>query len=125
MTPNLTKYVNKTIFVSIPPLSGDLKCRPYKLTGVELIGLWLESADLTNGFLTKEHAAHTSTTWAFFVPYSQIACVCVGTTPPIPAGGTPPTAQNQGPAQQRTAASGASPTGGTAATGKKAKPKER
>ena len=124
MTPNLTKYVNKTIFVSIPPLSGDLKCRPYKLMGVELIGLWLESADLTNGFLTKEHAAHTSTTWAFFVPYSQIACVCVGTTPPIPAGGTP-TAQNQGPAQQRTAAGGASPTGGTAAASKKAKAKEK
>jgi hypothetical protein len=125
MTPNLTKYVHKTIFVSIPPLSGDLKCRPYRLTGVELIGLWLESADLTSGFLTQEHAAYTATTWAFFVPYSQIACVCVGTTSPIPAGGTPQTAQNQGAAQQPTAAGGASPSGATVATGKKAKAKEK
>ena len=84
---------------------------PYKLTGVELIGLWLESADLASGFLTKEHAAQTSTTWGFFVPYSQIACVCVGTTPvAIPASGTPPAARNQDPAQPPTGAGGTSPT---------------
>ena len=94
MTQNLTKYVNKTILVSIPVLSGDVKCRPYKLTGVELVGLWLQSADLASGFLAHEHTAHAQTTWAFFVPYSQIACVAVGTiAPAAPADGVTPPAQ--------------------------------
>jgi hypothetical protein len=99
MAPNLGKYVNKTILVSIPPLSGDIKCRPYKLTGVELIGLWLEGADLAGGFLAHEHASHTRTTWAFFVPYSQIACVAIGSTPAaIPADATASAVPSRSPA---------------------------
>jgi len=117
MPPNLSKYVNKTIFVSIPPLSGDVKCRPYKLTGVELIGLWLEGPDLTSGFLAHEHKSHTQTSWAFFIPYSQIACIAVGTTPlVIPASGTASALRSQDPAQGSppTAAGGPSSTTGTA-----------
>ena len=87
MTQNLTKYVNKTILVSIPALSGDVKCRPYKLTGVELVGLWLQSEQLTSGFLPQDHKAHTQMTWAFFVPYSQIACVAIGEIAPAAAAG--------------------------------------
>ncbi len=82
MTQNLTKYVNKTILVSIPVLSDDVRCRPYKLMGVELVGLWLQSEDLASRFLAQEHKAHAQATWAFFVPYSQIACVAVGTITP-------------------------------------------
>lgn len=117
MTPNLGRYVNKTILVSIPPLSGDVKCRPYKLTGVELIGLWLEGADLADGFLGHGHKSRTPTTWAFFIPYSQIACVAVGTTPvSIPVGVTASAARSQVPAQDArpTVAGGPSSTSGTA-----------
>jgi hypothetical protein len=105
MIPNLGKYVNKTILVSIPTLCGDVKCRPYKLKGVELIGLWLEGANLTSGFLAHENTSLAPTTWAFFIPYSQIACVAFGSTPGVvtagetgsavrisfPAQGAPPT----------------------------------
>ena len=82
MAPNLVKYINKTILVSIPPFCGDVKCRPYKLTGVEIVGLWLEGSDLASGFLGNEYKPRATTTWAFFIPYSQIACVVVGNTPP-------------------------------------------
>lgn len=91
MTQNLNKYVNKTIMVSIPALSGDIRCRPYTLTGIELVGLWLQSEQLASGFLTQEQKAQTQTTWAFFVPYSQIACVAVSAAIPQTAarGATP------------------------------------
>jgi hypothetical protein len=90
MTQNLSKYVNKTILVSIPSLSGDVKCRPYKLTGVELVGLWLQSEQLASEFLAHDQKAQTQMTWAFFVPYSQIACVAVGAVAPaVAAGGEP------------------------------------
>ena len=55
MTPNLSKYVNKTILVSIPVLSEDTKCKPYTLIGIELIGLWLQSPDLAGGFLDHRY----------------------------------------------------------------------
>ena len=126
MTPNLGKYVNKTILVSIPALSGDIRCRPYKLTGVELIGLWLDGADLASGFLTHEHKAHTPTTWAFFIPYSQIACVAIGTTPvAIPVGGKASAAQSQLPAQGAPSTIAGGPSSSTdTAPRKKPKAKE-
>lgn len=128
MAPSLGKYLNKTILVSIPPLSGDVKCRPYKLTGVELIGLWLEGADLARDFLASEHNSPAPTTWAFFVPYSQIACVAIGTTPAvIPAsGGTATATQAPVPAQSApaTAVAKPSPTSNTSSQ-KKSKNKER
>jgi hypothetical protein len=102
MAPSLGKYVNRTILVSIPPLSGDVRCRPYKLAGVELIGLWLEGEDLARDFLALDHKSHTPATWTFFVPYSQIACVAIGTTPvAIPAGVA--AAQGQVPARSAAA----------------------
>ena len=110
MTHNLIKYVNKTVLVSIPALSGDVKCRPYTLTGVELIGLWLESADLANGFLSHDYKTQAQT-WAFFVPYSQIACVIVRGNPASvrAAGSTSPGAGNvPAPSEGSSPASGAS-----------------
>jgi hypothetical protein len=79
MALNLSKYLNKTILVSTPALSGDAKCRPHKLIGIELIGLWLESDNLSGGFLTDEYRSHASVSWSFFVPFSQIACVAAAT----------------------------------------------
>lgn len=102
MTQNLTKYVNKTILVSIPTLSGNVKCQPYKLTGVELVGLWLQSEQLASEFLAHEQKAQTQMTWAFFVPYSQIACVAVGAVAPAAAaGGAIPSAQVASSAEPR------------------------
>jgi hypothetical protein len=87
MTPNLRQYVNKTILVSIPAVFEDGKCRPYKLAGIELIGLWLESAELTSRFLSAEYKTSTSVAWALFIPFSQIACVAIASastgTPPV------------------------------------------
>jgi len=99
MTPNLGQYLNKTILVSIPGLYEDKKCRPYKLTGIELFGLWLEGADLPGRFLTHEYKSSTSVTWAAFVPFSQIACVAIPTASAASAPVQPqPAAQSQTPA---------------------------
>src|SRR5215469_1481500 len=86
MAPSLGKYLNKTILVCIPVLSADEKCRPYKLTGIELFGLWLEGADLTSRFLADEYKPSTQVTWDVFIPFSHIACIAIATasaaTPP-------------------------------------------
>jgi hypothetical protein len=83
MTQNLIRYINKTVMISIPALSGDAKCRPYMLTGVELVGLWLRGDELVSGFLAPEVKSNAQASWGFFVPYSQIACIAVGG--PVPA----------------------------------------
>jgi hypothetical protein len=127
MAPSLGKYLNKTIMVSIPPLSGDITCRSYKLAGIEIIGLWLEGADLARGFLPEEQKSQAPTTWAFFVPYSQIACIAIGTMPlAVPGSGAAPAAQGQGAALgvSAPAAGKAPPATGTAAQ-KKERNKER
>jgi hypothetical protein len=81
MAPNLSKHVNETILVCIPALSKDGKCRPYKLTGIELVGLWLAGPDLASAFLAPEHRPQTPSTQAFFIPFSQIACVAAIAAP--------------------------------------------
>jgi len=86
MARNLNRYVNRTALVSIPAVSKDGKCRPYKLTGIELVGLWLEGDDLADTFLGQEYKGSTSMSWEFFVPFSQIACVVIGT----PSAASPP-----------------------------------
>jgi hypothetical protein len=78
MTLNLSRYINKTIFVSIrTPSNGDCKCVPYKLIGLELLGLWLDGPDLTKDFIAREYKSAASVNWRFFVPFSQIACVAI------------------------------------------------
>ena len=77
MSSNLGRYVNKTIFVSIHGVAEDGKCRPYKLIGIELVGLWLQGADLTSRYVAYQSES-TPLTWAMFIPFSQIACVAVG-----------------------------------------------
>jgi hypothetical protein len=93
MAPNLSKQINKTILACIPAISEDGKCRPYKLTGVELVGLWLENGDLATTFLTHEHRSQTPLTKEFFIPFSQIACVAV--VAPPPPGGAAAAGQSQ------------------------------
>ena len=54
MTPNLARYIDKTVFVSIPVLFDDAVCRPYELLGGELNGLSLQSEELTQRLLPDE-----------------------------------------------------------------------
>jgi hypothetical protein len=127
MTPNLGRYLNKTILVCITGIFEDEKCRPYKLLGVELFGLWLDGADLANRFLTHEYKS-ASTAWAVFVPFSQIACVVISTASatPAPSPAASP-AVTAAPASDKPAAAAAAdepaPTEGAAAARKKPKVK--
>ncbi len=87
MTLNVTHYLNKTVFVSIPAIFEDGACRAYKLLGVEFNGLWLQSEELTRRLLLQDHRDLASYRPAAFVPFAQIASVMVATSP------TPPAAQ--------------------------------
>lgn len=125
MTPNLGKYLNKKILVCIPTLFEDEKCRPYKLIGIELFGLWLEGADLASRFLAPEYKSTTPVTWAVFIPFSQIAGVAIATPSAASPPGQPATpAQTQAPDKPAPPASADGPSSaGDAATGKKPKVK--
>src|SRR5579864_7634433 len=79
MQPNLARYLNKTVLVSIPALFDDALCRPYKLLGAEITGLWLQSEELTNRLLTSESGDMANLEPAVFVPFSQMAGVLVAT----------------------------------------------
>ena len=54
MLSNITRYLNRPVFVSIPTLFNDGVCRPQKLLDVELNGLWLQSEKLTGRLLSRE-----------------------------------------------------------------------
>jgi hypothetical protein len=102
MTVTLSRHLNKTVFVSIPALFEDGTCRPYRLLGAELHGLWLQSDELTQRLLSGDQQALASLAPVVFVPFAQIAGVLVAT-------GTPAqTAQRQPP--QQPAASATSKT---------------
>lgn len=83
MALNVTRYLNNTVFVSIPIIFEDGACRPYQLLGVELNGLWLQSDELTERLLPRDHEDLALYAPAAFVPFAQIAGVMVATnTPP-------------------------------------------
>jgi hypothetical protein len=83
MTPKLGHLLTKTILVSIPALIEDGACRPYKLLGVELHGLWLQSDDLSRRLLSDDQQAFVATSPVVFVPFAQIAGVLIPTTLPV------------------------------------------
>jgi len=82
MTPNLARYINKTVFVSIPTLFDDGECRPYTLMGVEISGLWLQSKELTDRLLSDEDMGLAELDPVAFVPFAQIAGVVIATSLP-------------------------------------------
>ena len=86
MRPSITRYLNKTVFVSIPTLFDDGACRPFQLLGAEINGLWLQSEELTCRLLPREVGDHATLTPAVFVPLAQIAGVLVAM--PLPPPGT-------------------------------------
>jgi hypothetical protein len=79
MTPKLTQYLNRSILVSIPVLFDDGRCRPFRLLGAEIHGLWLQSDELT-GRLHPEKHGQTPARAAAFIPFAQIGAVLI--TPP-------------------------------------------
>jgi hypothetical protein len=110
MTPKIGQLLNRTVLVSIPALFSDGACRPYKLLGFELHGLWLQSEDLNRRLLTDETHDFAATAPIVFVPFAQIAGVMVPTvlTAPLPPGAPqapakdkPTTKQGRRPAGQR------------------------
>lgn len=82
MIPNLTRYLNKTILVSIPALFEDGTVRPYTLLGAEINGLWLQSEELTDRLLRDEGRELARLSPAVFVSFAQIAGVLIATTMP-------------------------------------------
>jgi hypothetical protein len=83
MIPNVTRYINKTAFFSIPALFADSVCRPYTLVGAEPHGLWLQSEELTRRMLPQGKRDLAATVpAAVFVPFPQITGVLVPTGPP-------------------------------------------
>jgi hypothetical protein len=94
MTINFKRYINTTILVSMPTLFHDSKCRPFKLLGVELPGVWLQSEELTTRLLPDQMQQYATAGPAVFVPFAHIAGILVptarpATTAPAPAATAP------------------------------------
>ena len=85
MTPKVSQYINKTILVSIPVLFDDGRCRPFKLIGVEVPGLWLQAHDLAERLLPEAMQNYVTAEPVVFVPFAQIAGVVIPTRPPTAA----------------------------------------
>lgn len=113
MTPKVGRFLGQTVLVSIPALFGDAACRPYKLLGFELVGLWLQSDDLSQRLLPEEARDLAAAAPMVFVPFAQIAGVLVPTAPAAqpppgaaPAVPQPPTAKKTRSRSQRASESG-------------------
>jgi hypothetical protein len=86
MPPRITQYLNKTILVSIPSLFEDGACRAYRLLGVEVQGLWLQSDKLIQRLASADTKDYESLAPVVFVPFGQIAGVMLATrSPELPA----------------------------------------
>jgi hypothetical protein len=99
MLPTLARYLNKTVLVSIPALFDDGVCRPYKLLGAELNGLWLQSDELTRRLLPGDAGYPAILAPAVFVPLAQIAGLLVATAAPPPTDSRP-AGSNRDPASR-------------------------
>jgi hypothetical protein len=83
MIPNLARYMNKTIFVSIPVLFEDTVCRPVRLLGAELNGLWLQSDELMERLTPEEPLYATPAAAVVFIPFAQMAAVLIHMSVPV------------------------------------------
>jgi hypothetical protein len=92
MMLKIGSFLNKQVLVSIPSLFDDGACRAYKLVGVELHGLWLQSDDLAQRLLSAEHRSFASASPVVFVPFAHIAGILIPTA--VPADLTPSGAEN-------------------------------
>jgi hypothetical protein len=86
MPPRITQYLNRIVLVSIPALFEDGACRAYRLLGVEVQGLWLQSEELIRRLASDDTKDHESLAPVVFVPFGQIAGVMLATrSPELPA----------------------------------------
>lgn len=84
MTPNITRYVNRTVYVAITGHSEG-RCTPYKLLGIDALGLWLDAPLLVKALHVDECASDAAAmTWRLFVPFAQIQCVALASPAPAP-----------------------------------------
>jgi hypothetical protein len=72
---HLAHYPNKTICVSIPSLSEDMRPRVFKLVSIEPSGLWFENSDQAPRFPSLNHSDPKSDVHTAFIPFAQIAYV--------------------------------------------------
>jgi hypothetical protein len=80
MKPNLARFLNKTIYVSIPTLFEDGVGRPFRLVDAEFNGLWLQSDELTRLLAPDDGSQLASMCPVVFVPFAQIAGVLIATS---------------------------------------------
>ena len=90
MIPNVARYLNKTVMVSIPALFDDRACRSFRLVGAELNGLWLQSDELIRILLPEDRRDLAYRQPVVFIPFAQIAGVLITTiaAPPANTSGT-------------------------------------
>ncbi len=92
--PAISRLIGTTVLVSMPALFSDGACRPYRLVGAELNGLWLQASELTERLVTEETREIAETEPVAFVPFTQIAALLIPTAAPaespsrVPAGTT-------------------------------------
>jgi len=72
--PNLESLVGRTVGMRIPAL-GLNKTIHAKVLGVELSGLWIEAAEITETLLTAAGQTIAPRTLILFYPFSQIEYV--------------------------------------------------
>ncbi len=115
MIINFKRYINTTILVSMPMLYHDSKCRPFKLLGVELPGLWLQSDELTTLLLPDDMQQYASAGPVVFVPFAHTVGILVptarsATAAPAAATTSPaPTAETRAPAPAKSGTSSKTP----------------
>jgi hypothetical protein len=71
----LGHYLQKTILVSMPQLTGNDHAHPYRLVDIEPFGLWLESDNFAGNFARSRKSAVPPGSRTAFVPFTQIAYV--------------------------------------------------
>jgi hypothetical protein len=83
---SLGNYINENILVCLPALFEDKQPHVFRLVGVELFGLWLESEELAKKFLPPNQTS-VNRTLAVLFPFSQVAYVLdrVESTPDSPS----------------------------------------
>ncbi|MGO9484228.1 MAG: hypothetical protein ACLPX9_06555 [Rhodomicrobium sp.] len=116
VTINFKRYINTTILVSMPTLFHDSKCRPFKLLGVELPGVWLQSDELTTRLLPDQMQQYATAGPAVFVPFAHIAGILVPTARPAtttPAPSPAPATTTPAPAAAATTPNAAPVKGDT------------
>lgn len=109
MISKLGAQVGKTILVSIPLLFADGKCKPLRLVGVEVSGLWLEGETLADRLLPDYLSSMASAAAIAFIPFSQIVSVVATAGPSSSALPTLRPANNRSPVRRSTPVSQTKP----------------